>query len=103
MCLTSGARLTRYRWTPFPMPTEVIDRVNNIGAQQNMPTKLTYANRYGAEIENTLDDVEYDTDDDDDEDWEEASTNSDHDDDDDDSELSYATDSDSDTATAIER
>ena len=36
------------------MPTKVIACVNTIGARQKMPKKLTYANRYGNEIEDTL-------------------------------------------------
>ena len=51
MCLTSGQRIIRYRWTSLPAPREVLQRVEGMGAQQNMPTKITYANRYGDEIE----------------------------------------------------
>ena len=57
LCLSSGARILRHRWTHLPMPREVIDRVNAIGIRQRMPSKLTYANRYGNEIEDTLDDI----------------------------------------------
>merc|ERR1712025_1329936 len=52
--LTSGARIRRHKWTPMPMPREVINRVNSIALRQKMPTKLTYANRYGHEIEDTV-------------------------------------------------
>ena len=50
----------------MPMPHDVVARVNTIGLRQNMPTKITYANRYGNEIEDTLENVdrEYDSDDD---------------------------------------
>ena len=47
------------------MPAEVIARVNTIGARQKMPTKLTYANRYGNEIEDTLNEFNVESSDDD--------------------------------------
>ena len=46
------------------MPAEVIDRINAIGMRQKMTTKLTYANRYGQEIEDTIDELQYDSSDD---------------------------------------
>ena len=66
LSLTSGSRVRRNRWTPMPMPQEVVSRVNAIGLRQKMPTKITYANRYGNEIEDTLENIghEYDSDDD---------------------------------------
>lgn len=42
------------------MPREVQDRVNNTGRQQGVPAKLTYANRHGDEIEDSLTEVEDD-------------------------------------------
>ena len=66
MSLTTGSRIRRNHWTKMPVPTEVIARVNTIGAQQKMPTKLTYANRYGHEIQDTINHFEYDSSDDDD-------------------------------------
>ena len=64
MSLTSGARVRQHSWTKMPMPAEVINRVNAIGLRQKMPTKLTYANRYGQEIEDTIDELQYDSSDD---------------------------------------
>ena len=54
MSLVSGACMRRNHWIKLPMPTKVIACVNTIGATQKMPKKLTYANRYGNEIEDTL-------------------------------------------------
>ena len=63
MCLTSGQRIIRYRWTSLPAPQEVIQRVEAMGRQQNMPNKVTYANRYGDEIEDTIMSHDWDSDD----------------------------------------
>ena len=54
MSLTSGEKLIRYRWTELPMPQEAIARVNSIGRRQHMPSTMTYANRQGAEIPDTV-------------------------------------------------
>ena len=54
MCLSTGARITRYRWTDLPMPREVIHRVTEMGRQQGMPTTLTFADRHGHELEDRL-------------------------------------------------
>ena len=66
LSLTSGSRVRRNCCTPMPMPQEVLARVNTIGLRQKMPTKITYSNRYGNEIEDIVEDVgrEYDSDDD---------------------------------------
>mmetsp|Transcript_13154 Transcript_13154/g.17311 ORF Transcript_13154/g.17311 Transcript_13154/m.17311 type:complete len:154 (-) Transcript_13154:1045-1506(-) len=40
--LSSGSRVVRHQWTELPMPAEAIQRVNDIGQQQHMPTKLTF-------------------------------------------------------------
>ena len=64
MSLTSGVRVRRNSWTKMPMLAEVIDRVNAISLRQKMPTKITYANRYGQEIEDTIDEQQYDSSDD---------------------------------------
>jgi len=53
MSLTSGSRVTRYRWTELPMPTDVINRVNQVGLSQGMKSSLTYSNRQGDEIADT--------------------------------------------------
>ena len=54
MCLTTGVRITRDRWTDLPMPHEVIHRVTEMGRQQGMPTTLTFADRHGQELEDRL-------------------------------------------------
>ena len=57
MCLSTGARITRDRWTDLPMPREVIHRVSDMGRQQGMPTTLTFADRHGRELEDRLVDI----------------------------------------------
>ena len=47
------------------MPIEVIAHVNAIGERQKMLIKLIYANRYGKEIEDTLDELDVDSSDND--------------------------------------
>ena len=54
MCLSTGARITRDRWTDLPMPREVIRRVSDMGRQQGMATTLTFADRHGRELEDRL-------------------------------------------------
>jgi hypothetical protein len=41
MSLRSGEKITRYSWTPIPMPGTVIDRVNILGS--NEPEFLSFA------------------------------------------------------------
>ena len=60
MSLSSGARITRHRWTTLPMPQEAIERVNQIGLNQGMPSTITYADRQGQEIQDALPEVEDD-------------------------------------------
>ena len=91
MSLTSGSRIRRNHWTKMPMPSEAIGRVNGIGARQKMPTKLACANRHGHEIEDTIDELEYDSSDDD----SDYSSSDSDDDDDDSSDESASNDSDS--------
>ena len=57
MCLSTGARITRDRWTDLPMPREVIRRVSEMGRQQGMPTTLIFADRHGRELEDRLVDI----------------------------------------------
>ena len=66
LSLTSGSRVRRNHWVAIHTPQDVVARVNAIGLRQKMPIKITYANRYGNEIEDTLEDIdrEYDSDDD---------------------------------------
>ena len=51
MCLSTGARITRDRWTDLPMPREVIRRVSDMGRQQGMPTTF---DRHGQELQDRL-------------------------------------------------
>ena len=94
MSLTSGSRIRRNHWTPMPMPSDVITRVNAIGSRQKMPTKLTYANRYGHEIEDTLNELDYDSSDDD------SDYSSDQDSDDSDSDTDGSLDDDTSTSSS---
>ena len=43
MCLSTGGRITRDRWTDLPMTREVIQWVTEMGHQQGMPATLTFA------------------------------------------------------------
>jgi hypothetical protein len=45
--LRTGKRITRRRWTPLPMPQEVIDRVNQLGVADGQPELLTFYDRKG--------------------------------------------------------
>jgi hypothetical protein len=58
MCVASGARIARTRWTALPMPKEVIQRVSGIGRRQGMPETLTFGDRHAREIEDNLADLE---------------------------------------------
>lgn len=49
--LSTGKRMSRTRWTRLPMPQDAIDRVNHLGRHQGMPTRMTFANRQGRELE----------------------------------------------------
>ena len=40
--LHTGKKISRRKWTRLPMPTEVIERVNQLGKEQNQPTLLTF-------------------------------------------------------------
>jgi hypothetical protein len=65
MSLSSGERVVRYRWTELPMPREAIDRVSAIGRRQHMPSTITYVDRHGHEIGDTINELEDDVSDDD--------------------------------------
>ena len=65
MSLATGVRLIRSRWTPLPMPREAQSRVENFGRKQNMPKTLTFGDRHGHEITDSLVDVDEWSDDDD--------------------------------------
>ena len=58
--LVSGDRVTRYRWTPLPMPDEVVAHVSSLGRQQSMPPTLTFGDRHANLIPDTLDNIEDD-------------------------------------------
>jgi hypothetical protein len=58
MSLTTGRRLHRHRWTALPLPDDARNRVSHLGRQQNMPSSLTFADRFGTLIPDTLIDVE---------------------------------------------
>ena len=57
MGLASGKSVTRTRWTALPMPSEVIKCVNFMGKTQGMPRTLTFADRTGSEIPDTIHDA----------------------------------------------
>ena len=57
MSLVTGQKIHRHCWTPMPMPQEVIDLVSAMGAQQRMPLTLTFADRHGKIIKETLDNL----------------------------------------------
>jgi Reverse transcriptase (RNA-dependent DNA polymerase) len=50
LSLRTGKILRKHRWTHAPTPTDAIDRVNTLAAQQGMPTTITFADRFGREI-----------------------------------------------------
>ena len=48
--LRTGKRITRRKWTPLPMPHDVIARVNQIGHSQGQLSLLTFQYRHGNPI-----------------------------------------------------
>ena len=54
MSLTSGAKVKRHRWTELPTPTDAIQRVNQIGRNDGMPSTISYSHRSGMEISDPL-------------------------------------------------
>jgi hypothetical protein len=52
--LRSGKRITRRRWTLLPMPQEVIDRVNQLGRADAQPELLTFYDRTGRLIGDSM-------------------------------------------------
>jgi hypothetical protein len=90
MSLTTGKRLTRYAWTPLPMPGEVITRVHALARRNPADGALVFGWHDGSEIEDDLagaDDLH-------DEDYDPA------DDDDDDSAYDLGSDTDEDSSQA---
>jgi hypothetical protein len=61
MSLSSGEWVVRYWWTEFPVPREAINCVSAIGWCQHMPSTITYANRHGHEINDTINELDEDT------------------------------------------
>ena len=66
MSLVTGLRLVRSRWTPLPLPQDAQSRVESFGSQQNMPKTVTFGDRHGHEIPDSLEDIVERSDDDDD-------------------------------------
>jgi hypothetical protein len=90
LCLTSGARVIRHKWTELPMPDDARHRVNQIGRQQGMAPTVTFSNRRGLEIMDAFRDYQLRPDD---------QSDSDSDDDD----YSYSSDDDDDPDTDDDR
>ena len=86
MSLTSGSRVTRYKWTELPMPTDVINRVNHMGRSQGMSSIMYQDNS----------DDDDDSKDDDDSDYNDDSEDDDDSDYDDDNHFDYDSDNDND-------
>ena len=64
--LATGERINGTNWTTMPMPEEVVRRINEMGKNQGFPKTLTFADRHGNEIMDSLDEVEQWPDDDED-------------------------------------
>jgi hypothetical protein len=58
LSLTSGRRLHRHRWTSLPLPNDARHRIGQLGRAQNMPSNLTFADRFGHRIPDTLADID---------------------------------------------
>ena len=50
MNLRTGKKITRWKFTPLPMPQEVIDRVNELGKAEKQPQLLVFYDRHGRVI-----------------------------------------------------
>ena len=66
MSLVTGVRLVRSRWTPLPLPRDAQSRVESLGRQQNAPKTLTFGDRHGLEIPDSLEEIGECSDNDDD-------------------------------------
>ena len=64
MSLSTGRRITRYAWTPLPMPKEVILRVNHLAALGQAHQELLFHFSNGASVDDDSDDDDYDPDED---------------------------------------
>ena len=56
----------RSRWTPLPLPRDAQSRVESLGRQQNAPKTLTFGDRHGLEIPDSLEEIVECSDNDDD-------------------------------------
>eukprot|EP00978_Attheya_sp_CCMP212_P032304 scaffold125490_cov35-Attheya_sp.AAC.1 len=45
--LSSGRRINRNRWTPLPMPADVIDRIHALARRSGASLGLRFTDRYG--------------------------------------------------------
>eukprot|EP00978_Attheya_sp_CCMP212_P031314 scaffold117901_cov29-Attheya_sp.AAC.2 len=63
-CLTTGRRINRNRWTPLPMPADIINRVHMIARRSGASLGLQFTDRDGNLIITPEDDDDYDSDDD---------------------------------------
>ena len=54
MSLLSGSQEMCNCWTKLPIPQEAITHVSQIGCLQGRPSTITYTNRFGPEIADTL-------------------------------------------------
>ena len=62
MSLMTGWWLLHDHWTELPMPHDAITRVRHLGHVQGMPKSLTFADWYGFEFHDAVDDVDDDHD-----------------------------------------
>jgi hypothetical protein len=58
MSLTTGRRISRNRWTPLPMPQDVINRVIEMGQQQHMAEEIEFYDRDRRDIDDEGDDLD---------------------------------------------
>jgi hypothetical protein len=59
--LGTGRRLNRNRWTPLPMPAEVIDRIHTLARRSNASNGLSFADRNGLDPHGPANDSNDDT------------------------------------------
>jgi hypothetical protein len=60
--LSTGRRINRNRWTPLPMPNDVIVRVRNMARRANANRGLAFTDRHGNPVPNEDDDGDDDAD-----------------------------------------
>lgn len=64
--LASGKRIHGTDWIELPMPSDVMERINQFGKEQGFPKTLTFADRHGNEIMDSLEEAGHWEDDDED-------------------------------------